>query len=215
MYTCIHIDHPGHDRHRWEGVERPSGISRAINRRCIHSVLGRGCIGVRGAICLRLRNEIETSGLFWLMTSRWSGCGCSFPRATADRVLMTGGCCEPPPSSLAVGDRLHRNLALAALRKALVMRRPPNGFIHHLNRGSQYCSADYQAELRRHGIRISMSGKGNCFNNAMVEMFFKTTKSRARLANRLLHSRRSRAGHCPLYRRLLQSRPAPFCARLH
>jgi len=77
----------------------------------------------------------------------------------------------------AVGDRLHRDLALPALRKALVMRRPPKGLIHHSDRGSQYCSVDYQAELRRHDIRISMSGKGNCFDNAMVEMFFKTIKS--------------------------------------
>ncbi|WP_405053037.1 IS3 family transposase [Sphingomonas sp. BE270] len=77
----------------------------------------------------------------------------------------------------AVGDRLHRDLALAALRKALVMRRPPEGLIHHSDRGSQYCSVDYQAELHRHGIRISMSGKGNCYDNAMVETFFKTIKS--------------------------------------
>lgn len=77
----------------------------------------------------------------------------------------------------AVGDRLHRDLALAALRKALVIRRPPEGLIHHSDRGSQYCSVDYQAELRRHGIRISMSGKGNCYDNAMVETFFKTIKA--------------------------------------
>jgi hypothetical protein len=42
---------------------------------------------------------------------------------------------------------------------------------------AQYCSIDYQAELRRHGILISMSGKGNCFDNAMVETFFKTLKA--------------------------------------
>jgi putative transposase len=77
----------------------------------------------------------------------------------------------------AVSDRLHRELALAALRKALLMRRPPAGLIHHSDRGSQYCSNDYQAELRRHGILISMSGKGNCYDNAMVETFFKTLKS--------------------------------------
>ena len=77
----------------------------------------------------------------------------------------------------AVGDRLHRRLALAALRKALTMRCPPKGLIHHSDRGSQYCSIDYQAELRRHGVTISMSGKGNCYDNAMVETFFKTIKS--------------------------------------
>ena len=75
------------------------------------------------------------------------------------------------------GDRLHRRLAIAALQTALTMRPPPEGLIHHSDRGSQYCSVDYQATLRRHGIRISMSGKGNCYDNAMVETFFKTLKS--------------------------------------
>ena len=77
----------------------------------------------------------------------------------------------------AVGDRLHRDLALAALRRALLTRRPLAGLIHHSDRGSQYCSIDYQAELQRHGILTSMSGKGNCYDNAMVETFFKTLKS--------------------------------------
>ena len=53
----------------------------------------------------------------------------------------------------------------------------PAGLIHHADRGSQYCSVEYQAELRKNGISISMSGKGNCFDNAMVETFFKTLKA--------------------------------------
>ena len=60
----------------------------------------------------------------------------------------------------AVSDRLHKELALEALRKALAIRRPGEGLTHHADRGSQYCSIEYQAELRKHGIRISMSGKG-------------------------------------------------------
>ncbi|MBB4000821.1 transposase InsO family protein [Aureimonas pseudogalii] len=77
----------------------------------------------------------------------------------------------------ATGDRLHKELTLSALRRAIILRRPPAGLVHHADRGSQYCSLDYQAELRRHGIRISMSGKGNCYDNAMVETFFKTLKA--------------------------------------
>jgi transposase InsO family protein len=77
----------------------------------------------------------------------------------------------------ATGDRLHRDLALAALRKALTMRRPAAGLIHHSDRGSPYCSIDYQAELEKNAILVSMSGKGNCHDNAMVETFFKTLKS--------------------------------------
>src|SRR5215207_8865084 len=68
----------------------------------------------------------------------------------------------------AVSDRLHKELALAALRRALAVRRPEVGLLHHSDRGSQYCSIEYQAELRRHGILISMSGKGNCYDNSMV-----------------------------------------------
>ena len=62
-------------------------------------------------------------------------------------------------------------------RKAIVMRRPPRGLIHRSDRGSEYSFVDFQAGLRRHGIRISMSGKGNCYDNAIVETFFKTIKS--------------------------------------
>ena len=77
----------------------------------------------------------------------------------------------------AVSDRLHQELALEALRKALAIRQPSPGLIHHADRGSQYCSTAYQAELTKHGLQISMSGKGNCFDNAVVETFFKTLKS--------------------------------------
>jgi len=77
----------------------------------------------------------------------------------------------------AASDRLHKELVLTALRQALVVRRPEAGLLHHSDRGGQYCSIEYQAELRRHGILISMSGKGNCYDNSMVETFFKTLKS--------------------------------------
>ena len=56
-------------------------------------------------------------------------------------------------------------------------RNPAPGLVHHSDRGSQYCSIDYQALLRQRGILISMSGRGNCYDNAMVETFFKIIKS--------------------------------------
>lgn len=77
----------------------------------------------------------------------------------------------------AVSDRLNKELALRALRRALAVRRPAAGLLHHSDRGSQFCSLAYQAELRRHGLMISMSGKGNRCDNSMVETFFKTLKS--------------------------------------
>lgn len=77
----------------------------------------------------------------------------------------------------ATSDRLHKELTLSALRRAIALRRPSAGLIHHADRGGQYCAIEYQAELRGHGVFISMSGKGNCFDNAMVETFFKTLKT--------------------------------------
>ena len=64
-----------------------------------------------------------------------------------------------------------------ALRRAIVLRRPPRWLIHHSDRGSQYCSDDYRRLLRDHGFVASMSGRGNCYDNAMVETVFKTIKS--------------------------------------
>uniref|UniRef100_UPI0038555ECE IS3 family transposase n=1 Tax=Paenochrobactrum sp. BZR 201-1 TaxID=3378075 RepID=UPI0038555ECE len=61
--------------------------------------------------------------------------------------------------------------------RAIALRRPPPGLIHHSDRGSQYCSHDYQTLLGKYHILISMSGKGNCYDNAMVESVFKTIKS--------------------------------------
>lgn len=77
----------------------------------------------------------------------------------------------------AVSNRMKRDLAIRALNMAIALRRPPKGCIHHSDRGSQYCSHDYQKVLRQHGFKVSMSGKGNCYDNAAMETFFKTIKA--------------------------------------
>jgi transposase InsO family protein len=77
----------------------------------------------------------------------------------------------------ATSDRLRKDLALNALRQAIVMRVPEPGLIHHSDRGSQYCSYEYRNLLVARHIHASMSGKGNCYDNAMVETVFKTIKS--------------------------------------
>lgn len=77
----------------------------------------------------------------------------------------------------AVSNRLKRDLAIRALKMAIALRQPSKGCIHHTDRGSQYCSHDYQKTLREHGFQVSMSGTGNCYDNAAVETFFKTIKA--------------------------------------
>ena len=76
-----------------------------------------------------------------------------------------------------VSNRMKRDLAIRALDMAVALRKPPEGCIHHSDRGSQYLSHDYQKRLRQHGFKVSMSGKGNCYDNAVVEAFFKTIKA--------------------------------------
>ena len=77
----------------------------------------------------------------------------------------------------AVSNRMKKDLALKALHRAIALRDPPAGLIHHSDRGSQYCSDDYRRELRKRGFIASMSGRGNCYDNAMVETVFKTIKA--------------------------------------
>jgi putative transposase len=77
----------------------------------------------------------------------------------------------------AVSNRMKRDLAIRALDMAVALRQPPKSCIHHTDRGSQYCSHDYQKRLQKHGFKVSMSGKGNCYDNAAVETFFKTLKA--------------------------------------
>ena len=67
------------------------------------------------------------------------------------------------------------SVVLTAWQRALARRRcPPR--VHHSDRGAQYTSARYQHELTRHRVRCSMSRRGNCFDNAVVESFFRTLK---------------------------------------
>ena len=76
----------------------------------------------------------------------------------------------------AMDKRMKAGLVCDALQMALWRRRMPKGVIAHSDRGSQYCSRMYQALLARHDLLCRMSGKGNCYDNAVPESFFHTLK---------------------------------------
>jgi len=84
----------------------------------------------------------------------------------------------------ALATTLSTELPLAALRMATQRRRPEAGLLHHSDRGCQYTSYEYRQELARHGIDVSMSRRGNCWDNAVAESFFATLK------RELVHGRR-------------------------
>jgi putative transposase len=71
---------------------------------------------------------------------------------------------------------LEAKLAIAALHRALDERKPGAGLVHHSDRGVQYACGDYTAILKQRGITISMSAKGNPYDNAFCESFMKTLK---------------------------------------
>jgi len=77
----------------------------------------------------------------------------------------------------ALGERMTKQLVSESLFRAVAAKRPPKGLIHHSDRGSQYCAPSYRKLLEQFGIIASMSGKGNCYDNAPMESFWGTLKS--------------------------------------
>jgi transposase InsO family protein len=76
----------------------------------------------------------------------------------------------------AISARLDASLTLEALHMAIAGRQPDPGVIHHSDQGVQYASAEYVGELERYGFAISMARRGNPYDNAVMESFFKTLK---------------------------------------
>jgi len=85
-----------------------------------------------------------------------------------------------------MNDSMERTLVMDALKMGYHRRLPSAGLIHHSDRGSQYASGDYQKLLEEYGMQVSMSRKGNCWDNAPMESFFGTLKKE------LIHHRRYR-----------------------
>lgn len=77
----------------------------------------------------------------------------------------------------AAGPSAGQELTLPALQQALARRRPPAGLLHHSDRGAHYTGRSYQRLLAAHGMRASMSRRGDCWDNAVVESFFATLKT--------------------------------------
>jgi transposase InsO family protein len=76
----------------------------------------------------------------------------------------------------ALSSRIDAAVVQEALRMALERRHPAAGVLHHSDRGSQYACQTYQALLKAHGVRCSMSRKGECLDNAVAERFFGSLK---------------------------------------
>jgi len=78
---------------------------------------------------------------------------------------------------LAMSERMTADLVSQALQQALIHRKPPANLLHHSDKGSQYTSKQFLSLLRANNIIPSMSGTGNCFDNAAMESFYHTLKT--------------------------------------
>jgi putative transposase len=72
----------------------------------------------------------------------------------------------------AMGERMTKNLISQSLFRAVEAKRPSKGLTHHSDRGTQYCSYEYRHHLEQFSMKVSMSGKGNCYDNAPMESFW-------------------------------------------
>jgi transposase InsO family protein len=71
-----------------------------------------------------------------------------------------------------MGERMTQNLVSESLLRAIEAKRPARGLMHHSDRGSQYCALEYRKLLEHFALKVSMSGKGNCYDNAPMESFW-------------------------------------------
>jgi len=111
-------------------------------------------------------NRIWTSDITYITTDEgWLYCA-------AHRDLFNGEIV-----GYALGSRLTRDLVMKSLSMAVARKRPSPGLIHHSDGGKQYCSQDYQDLLNQFHMKVSMSRKGNCYDNAPMESFWGTLKN--------------------------------------
>ena len=82
------------------------------------------------------------------------------------------GLCGDKIVDISMDGRMTKELAMSALKEAICHTRATEGCILHSDRGSRYCSLDYQALAKEHGFIRSMSRKGNCWDNAPMESFW-------------------------------------------
>ena len=78
---------------------------------------------------------------------------------------------------LSMGDRLQTKLVTNGLNQAILHREIKEGLMHHSDKGCQYTSKEFKELADKHGIKLSMSGTGNCYDNAVAESFFHTLKT--------------------------------------
>jgi transposase InsO family protein len=117
------------------------------------------------------RFAVDQPNRIWAadMTSFWTGSGWV-------HLAIVMDLCSRRIVGWAMHGHMTERLVVDALEMAVISRAPTGPLIHHSDQGSQYQSHLFRDKLKEHGIELSMSRRGNCWDNAVVESFFKTVK---------------------------------------
>ena len=112
------------------------------------------------------------------VNQRWVGDTTEFVIGESGKLYLAAilDLCSRFVVGWAISAANDRHLTIQALEMALKRRCPESGLLHHSDRGSPYASEDYQTRLAAHGITCSMSRRGDCYDNAVMEAFFSTVK---------------------------------------
>lgn len=115
--------------------------------------------------------DVKTPNTVWVgdITYNWTEEGWLYTAIVKDL-------CTKDVVGYAMSDRINKELAIKAMNMAIKLENPEPGLIFHSDRGSQYCSNDYQALLKSNKIIPSMSRKGTPYDNAVAENFFSNMK---------------------------------------
>lgn len=170
-------------------------VHAALRRRGVRIARKRAArlmreIGLRGKQRRRFRKTTDSNHTLPIAPNVLDQC---FAVDAPDRVwaadityipLATGWCylavvidlCSRAVVGWALADHLRTELIEDALLAALGSRAPEPGCVHHSDRGCQYASSSYRGLCESQGLRLSMSRRGNCYDNAVVESFFGTLK---------------------------------------
>ena len=158
-------------RHRARTLMRKAGIECKQRRRYRVITQSKHSLSIADNV-LNRRFEVAELNRAWVadITYLWTNEGWLYIAAVLDlfsrRVI-----------GWAMADHMKENLVCNALQMAVGRRKPASGLIHHSDRGVQYASNKYQVTLKGMGIIVSMSRKGNCWDNAVMERFFGSLKS--------------------------------------
>lgn len=157
-------------KRRVERAMRGMGLSATPPRRCFRSVLRELTLPPAPNL-LKRDFQAERPNQRWVtdITYIWTQSGWVYLAVILDlfsRAVV----------GWAIDAKLETSLPLAALHSALATRCPGEDLLHHSDRGVQYTSHDYRAKLASLNITVSMSRKGNCWDNAVAESFFSTLK---------------------------------------